>query len=158
MLKISLFYDGFGLKREITMGHLISVKCSYQCRSFIFNLQKTSWKAFFVHIQLTSLKKIKSIHSVLWSLAQNIINITFLIHMSCKIWIFFEIVGKKLSKDGFQMVFFKLEKELLQVDVAIYHLEICLKLVRYQMPHCFFCSKSKTNLNKWYFNHFIDKS
>ena len=27
------------------------------------------------------------------------------------------------------------------------------KLVRYQIPHCYLCSKSKTNMKKWYFEH-----
>ena len=32
--------------------------------------------------------------------------------------------------------------------------ERCFKMVRYQMSHCYFCSKSKTNINKWYLEDF----
>ena len=45
--------------------------------------------------------------------------------------------------------------ELLLVDLGIYHLKMHFKVVRYQMSHCYLCSKSKTNMKKWYFECFI---
>ena len=65
---------------------------------------------------------------------------------------------KYCPKTAFQLVFCKLELEHLQVDMGIYHLEMCFKFVRYQMPHCYLCSKSRTNMEKWYFKHFIANS
>ena len=62
------------------------------------------------------------------------------------------------SKTAFQLVFCKLELELLQVDMDIYHIERWFELVRYQMPHCYLGSKAKTNTKKWYFELFIANS
>ena len=44
--------------------------------------------------------------------------------------------------------------EFLQVEMGIYFLERCFKMVRYQMSHCYVCSKSKTNIKKWYLDDF----
>ena len=44
--------------------------------------------------------------------------------------------------------------ELLQVEMGIYSLEMCYKMVRYQMSHCYVSSKSKTNIKKWYLEDF----
>ena len=55
---------------------------------------------------------------------------------------------KYCPKTAFQLVFCKLELEHLQVNMGIYHLEMCFKFVRYQMPHCYLCSKSRTNMEK----------
>ena len=46
--------------------------------------------------------------------------------------------------------------KLLLVDMDIYHLQIHFKVVRYQMPHSYLCSKSKTNMKKWYFEYCIE--
>ena len=59
---------------------------------------------------------------------------------------------------AFQMVFCKFEIELLQVDIGIEYLEMCFKLVRYQIPHYYQCFRSKTNMKKWYFEYFIANS
>ena len=40
---------------------------------------------------------------------------------------------KNCPKTAFQLVFCL---DHLQVDRGIYHLEMCFKFVRYQMPHC----------------------
>ena len=58
-------------------------------------------------------------------------------------------------KTAFQLVFCKLELELLLVAMGIYHIERWFNLVRYQVPHCYLCLKSRTNMEKLYFEQFI---
>ena len=59
------------------------------------------------------------------------------------------------NKNSFQLVFCKLDMELVQVDMGIYHLKMHFKLVRQQISHCYLCSWSKTNMKKGYFEYFI---
>ena len=72
-----------------------------------------------------SLRKFKLFiqYSVYWF--KNIINITFMIHISCKIWIYLRFLVKNFPKTDCQLVFCKLELEHLQVHMGIYHLEMC---------------------------------
>ena len=44
--------------------------------------------------------------------------------------------------------------KLLEVDMDIYHLKMLFKLVRYQMSQCYLGSKSKTNMEKLFFEDF----
>ena len=59
------------------------------------------------------------------------------------------------QKTAFWLILCKLEMELLEVDMGIYHFKMQLKLVRYQMSHCYTGSKSKTIMKKLYFEDFI---
>ena len=63
--------------------------------------RKSTKMLCFDHTWSTIFRKNPIIHSKWWWLVQNIINITFIIHISCKIWIYFEIVGWILSKTSF---------------------------------------------------------
>ena len=80
----------------------LSDKCPYQASeatSLIY--RKSTKKLFFDHTWSTILRKNPIIHSKWWLLVQDIINITFIIHIRCKIWIYFEIVGQIMSKTSF---------------------------------------------------------
>ena len=59
---------------------------------------------------------------------------------------------------AFQLVFCKFELEILQVGMGVYHIERWFILVRYQIPHCYLCSKSRNNMEKWNFEHFTANS
>ena len=63
------------------------------------------------------------------------------------------------QKVALLLVLNKLETELLQVNMGFKHFEICFKLVRYQIPQCYLCSKFKTNMKKvifWvFYSHFL---
>ena len=52
------------------------------------------------------------------------------------------------QRTAFQLVFCKLEIELLQVEIGIYLLKMHFKVVRHQMSHCYLSSKSKNNMRK----------
>ena len=45
--------------------------------------------------------------------------------------------------------------ELLQVEIDIYYLKMHLKVIRYQMSHCYLCFKSKPIMKKSFFELFI---
>ena len=113
---------------------------------------------FFDHTWSTILRKNPIIHSKWWLLVQNIINITFIIHISCKIWNYLRFLVRSCPKTDIQLVFCKLGLEHLQVHMGNYHIKICFRLVRYQIPQCYLFSKSKTNMKKWYFDHFTANS
>ena len=105
-----------------------------------------------------SLRKFKSFiqYSVHWF--KNIINIIFIIHISYKIWNYLRFMVRSCPKTDIQLVFCKLGLEHLQVHMGNYHIKICFRLVRYQIPQCYLFSKSKTNMKKWYFDHFTANS
>ena len=65
-------------------------------------------------------------------------------------WVSFQYIHSP-NKKGLMM-------ELLLVDMDIYYSKMHFKVVRYQMSHCYLCSKSKTNMKKWYFDHFTANS
>ena len=121
MLKISLFHVVSRLRTEVTMGDLISDqnKSPFYVIDAHTNLQNLQLK--FTENELKSciwswhdqqsVRKFKSFiqYSVHWF--KNIINITFIIHISCKIWIYLKFLVKNCPKTAFQLVFCKLELE-----------------------------------------------
>ena len=109
--KNSILVDFLGNRNEASAGWngdfslkdaFFSDKCLYQppeAPSLIY--RKSTNMLFFDHTWSTIFMKIQLIHSILRSLVQYIINITFVSHISCKIWIYFKIDGKILSKNSF---------------------------------------------------------
>ena len=59
------------------------------------------------------------------------------------------------QKTAYRLIFCKIEIDLLEVDIDICHLIMQFKLVKYQMSHCYLCSKSKANMKKLYLEDFI---
>ena len=111
MLKILLFYVGSALRTESTMGHLISdqFKSPIYVIDAHINLQKLQLKftenelkscIWTIHDQ-QSLRKFKSFiqYSVHWF--KNIINITFITHISCKILINLRLLVGNCQKTAF---------------------------------------------------------
>ena len=107
-------------------------KCPYrpaEAPTLIY--RKATKKLFLNHTGPTIFQKIQIIHSIFCSLAKNIINVIVIIHIKCKICFNLRLLVKKTA---FQLVFCKLELELLQVDMDIYHIDRWFELVRYQIP------------------------
>ena len=93
ILKISLFMLVLCLEQRYQwdiwyLTTLNSVKCPFQPTEAQSLIDRKSTKMlFFDHTWSTIFMKNQIINLILWSLVQNIINITFLSNISCKIWI-----------------------------------------------------------------------